>query len=211
MKKLLLTVALLGAVAASYGQGQVNIANSGRLISLDPLDGAIVALPGTSTAGTYTFVLLAAPSATTGFVPFTGTTMAEWNATEASLAAYTPQVYGTQAATAAGRVIFTPNPATLASVAAGTPSNLVLVGWKGTGTWDDIKALTAPAVGFAIGTSPVATLTPGGGPLPIPSLFSGDAGALAAGFAINEVIVPEPTSFALLGLGAAGLLIFRRR
>lgn len=210
MKKLLLTVALLGAVAASQAQGLINIANSGRLISFDPLEGATANLPGSSTAGTYTFVLLAAPATTTGFVPLAGNTGAAWNATEASLVGYTPTVYGTQHGTAAGRVVFTPSPSELPGFTPGSSVNLVLVGFKGTGTWDDIKN-AAPYPG-QVGVSPVATLTLGGGSLPIPSLFSGDAGSLAAGFAVNEmVIVPEPTSFALLGLGAAGLLIFRRR
>jgi len=44
-----------------------------------------------------------------------------------------------------------------------------------------------------------------------------DAGAPAQDFMLHNLrafsigIVPEPTSFALLGLGAAAMLIFRRR
>jgi hypothetical protein len=51
-------------------------------------------------------------------------------------------------------------------------------------------------INFTLGS----TILPGGG--------IGNAGLSPMGV---NVVVPEPTTFALLGLGAAGLLIFRRR
>jgi PEP-CTERM motif len=76
----------------------------------------------------------------------------------------------------------------------------------------------------AYGSSGVFTFTMGG-PITYPPMWSQTAGTWAPGtfplpqygagsmgaIGITVVPVPEPTSFALAGLGAAALLIFRRR
>jgi hypothetical protein len=42
-------------------------------------------------------------------------------------------------------------------------------------------------------------------------MFGTTPGTTVQGFMLNTVPVPEPSTFALAGLGAAALLIFRRR
>jgi len=208
MKKLLLTVALVAAVTAAYAQGNVSINNAGsaNFISIKPLAAALDTMPGSTAGGPYTFAVLYAPSTVTGFVPFTGTSPAAWNATEASLAGYNVAGYIANGATAIGRVGTTVM--NIPTTQPGDSVNLVMVGFKGTGTWADLVAAT-PAPAWA-GTSKLVTVTLGGGAISTPSFFGVGANQ-SQGFVINEVLVPEPTSFALLGLGAAGLLIFRRR
>jgi hypothetical protein len=61
------------------------------------------------------------------------------------------------------------------------------------------------------GVSGIASGAAGGGsPVPAPALplFGGTG---LQGFSMTPTTVPEPTSMALAGLGAAALLIFRRR
>lgn len=62
------------------------------------------------------------------------------------------------------------------------------------------------------GASTLLTMTlgnPGGSPPTSPSVITGLAGFQLVN--VEGVIVPEPSSFALLGLGALGMLIFRRK
>jgi hypothetical protein len=59
-----------------------------------------------------------------------------------------------------------------------------------------------------LGTSALGTALLGGGAIGTPSAFGVSPGQIG-GF--NVVPIPEPSSMALAGLGAAGLLLFRRR
>jgi hypothetical protein len=65
------------------------------------------------------------------------------------------------------------------------------------------------------GYSPIFTFTPSANPLVYNSLVNAGGTAqsswAAAPILVNHNPVPEPTSMALAGLGAASLLIFRRR
>jgi hypothetical protein len=94
---------------------------------------------------------------------------------------------------------------TLTPLAAGGSIDYVVMGWTGASTSFD-AALTANAMAnvsakFASTTgNPNATPIPGT-PTPIADTF--------AGMTLSPI--PEPSTFALAGLGAAALLIFRRR
>jgi hypothetical protein len=74
--------------------------------------------------------------------------------------------------------------------------------------WNSIYATPqeAAANGSAIGWSNPFQYASGNGPLSTPLGFSGSG---MTAFGVSPV--PEPTTFALAGLGAAALLIFRRR
>ena len=101
----------------------------------------------------------------------------------------------------------------------------MIVGWSanlGT-TWDAAKLSMANVGGLdplhqlLLWNLPVAFQAAGGGPssLPAVNLFGNQTAlpgaGLPSGFNLYLVPIPEPTSFALAGLGAAALLIFRRR
>lgn len=106
----------------------------------------------------------------------------------------------------------------------GTRDYYLIVGWSANlgSTWAQIAPLVAS--GFAgnsvqnayYGVSQLGNGYSGGGPfsLPAPSLFGVSTampGGITSGFDLNLVPVPEPSTFALAGLGAAAMMIFRRR
>jgi len=76
---------------------------------------------------------------------------------------------------------------------------LQVYGWEGSAA-DYASALQA---GVATGFTPVFSQITGGGALPVPSL-SGMPNLVLT-------VAPEPTTLALCGLGAASLLLFRRK
>jgi len=92
----------------------------------------------------------------------------------------------------------------ITGTAAGTTYTVYAIGWDATyGT---------PAAAIAAGGSPIGWAAPiqygATGSSGTPLTFSATAGWVT-GFGVQPV--PEPSTFALAGLGAAALLIFRRR
>ena len=204
MKKLLTLTVLLGVTAASFGQGVVNWVNtSSTLILLDP-DGAgaqpSVNLPVKTGASTsYDFGLFLAPA---GTAAPSGINDPAWTL----VTAYTGN---STAAAGAGRM-FNGGTASSATYLPGTSVAFIVRGWQTSvpgSTWDAAKAL-----GFtALGTSSLGSLIMGGGAFPIPSTFGVAAGQIGGFTLIGSGVVPEPSSMALAGLGAASMLLFRRR
>jgi hypothetical protein len=94
------------------------------------------------------------------------------------------------------------------SIAGGANAEYVIIGWTGSSvTYDEAFATYA-----FIGTSSMLTtttgnpsLTPPGSPTPLSLTFTG------IGYPQAIAPIPEPTGFALIGLGALLLTIFRRR
>jgi hypothetical protein len=195
MKKVLITIGLAAFVSGATAQGLINFLNSSA--SLYTVDGAARA----DTAGTFTFALFTAP---VGTVDPTAFNLAGGG------------VYAANQAVA-GR-LFGGVGVAVSGWAPGATQAFLVRGWssdQGT-TWAEVSAYynagswTGPGY---YGETPIA---PGGvaggfdgtGNLPNLNLFGGTQG-LAAG--PNLTIVPEPTSIVLAGLGAASLLMFRRR
>jgi hypothetical protein len=76
--------------------------------------------------------------------------------------------------------------------------------------WNDGNPDSGPSGWFGI--SDIAQdVVVGGGPYPVPTVFGPTVGYEIQGFTLNLYETPEPFTFALAGLGIAGLLIFRRR
>lgn len=96
--------------------------------------------------------------------------------------------------------------ATIAGFGFGTSVNFIIRAWQSTTGGNDWAA-ARNGISF-LGTSALGTISLGGGVLPIPAAFGVAAGQVG-GF--NVVPVPEPSSMVLAGLGAASLLLFRRR
>lgn len=204
MKKLLLTLALVGAVTAAYSQGSTQFSNSG-LYKLSVTDGlttnAVPITPGLMEYGMF-FFLGGSTAPTAG-----------------QMTLLTSQ-FGVNSTTGAGLI---------ASPTDGKSSvNLVTIpgssinesdvwvqfrAWSATFGTDWAAAKAAPGAYF--GQSAIRNVAPLGnttGPgIALWTFATGTNPALIPAFVIPLNIVPEPTSLALFGLGASALLIFRRR
>ena len=198
MKKLLALAALVGMTAMSYGQGQISWNNtSGTLISVGGT--SMPANSPVSSATTYWFGLFYAPVGTAAPASgLQGIDDPNWQLVSA-------YAQNSTAASGAGRFL-NPGNATIPGFAAGTSVNFIIRGWQSTSGGSDWAAAKS---GLAyIGNSALGTALLGGGAIPLPIAFGVGAGQVG-GF--NLVPVPEPSSMALAGLGAASLLLFRRR
>lgn len=128
--------------------------------------------------------------------------------TESSLAAATPT---TTFRTGSAAGVVAPLTATLASVPLDAPlATVQLRVWDNSSgnyaTW--AQAETAWLAGtIAAGKSPLLQVSAIGGTLNAPPYLAG----LQSFNIYSTTIIPEPGTFALLGLGALGMLIFRRK
>jgi len=199
MKKLAAILCLSALTTGAFAQGLVNFFNSSTTLSSTSASGTAVATSGA--AGSYYYGLLTSDTPTGAFT-FSG-------------------AYATNLAVA-GRFTGGANVAVTGWAAGATKSYEVAI-WSASLGHDFNPAwLTASANdpvwgnGGVFGLSSIATGISGGAGVPAsPSynLFGGATG-IQNGFTANVVsggVVPEPTSMALAGLGAAALLIFRRR
>ena len=214
MKKLL-TIALLGAAASlSYGQGSVNF-SAGALPATRIWTNSVPGGPNTgsiSGAGNYYFALFVSP--VSNGTNYSLSSSLDPTGAGFSLVNSPIGAYGTN--TVLGRM--NGNPTTdgtlVAGFAPGTSANFVVVGWSANIAGPDWTAFRAWTQGGAVqgwaGHSSVAEAVQlGGGLIPQGTIFGGGAGQ-ATGFGLT-LPIPEPSTFALAGLGAAALVIFRRR
>jgi hypothetical protein len=187
MKKLAALLCLGALATGAFAQGTVTFNNNPATL-MSATIGGNTAATAAGAAGSYYYGLLTSLTGAAGSFTFSG-------------------VYGTNNA-AAGR--FTGGTATLASIAPGTAFSFEVAGWSASlgATFDPNWLTTAPNGLF--GLSGVGTATAGGGTPPAPPGIIFGATGLTSGFNMTSP-VPEPTSMALAGLGAAALLIFRRR
>jgi len=214
MKKLLTLAALVGAASLSFGQGYVNFANTST--SRVSTNGTVVGLTS-GAIGSWYYALLTAPSTQ--------------NSVDASLSGWTFGAYGTNTAGVGRMTGNTTTDGAGGSVAGTTPSSTadyVIVGWSANlGTdWQAVfsgrPTSLVPNTGGQIGSATWAGASSGWYGI---SVVSQDLPSAPATGPFNPVwgasgvpnltlslyVVPEPTSFALLGLGGAALMIFRRR
>lgn len=197
MKKLALTLCLIVTATVAMAQGTVKFANSST--TLVSVDGAATG----TTPGTYFYGLFTAPVGTTDPLAFTFS-----------------GVYATNTA-AAGRFQGGPNTGvTVPGWATSDTRAFIVAGWSANLGHDYQAAWAqpgffAPGAGYYFGWSGIGTGAAGGtdaGGNPVPVLVTfGAAPAITTGFGLPMLPVPEPTTMALAGLGAAALLIFRRR
>jgi len=206
MKKLLALAVLAGMTSASFGQGIINFANN---------NSTQVRTNGTVVAGTsqFYFALFRASSTQNTITTSLDPTLNGW----------TFVAMGTN--TAAGRfsgntttegVVVTPTaPSTDDYAVAGWSANIGSTWAEARLFWNngqhDAGAMAGTSGWFAInggvGNDIIANPTAG----TINSPF-GTAAGLIPGFSLNFIqAVPEPSTIALAGLGAAALVIFRRR
>jgi len=209
MKKLLLTAALVAGTISVFAQGTVNFNNSFGTTIVRILDTNGLGAGTGSGQGTNFFAQLywAAGSATdsttlqkvgypvnlrssanAGLVQTTGTTTLGVSPVSATV--------------------------TLSPLAPGGAATLQIRAWWGGGgiypAYYD-NSLADPNQNARFGQSALVYLAATGNPNAEPPGTPTDLAGLA-GFQLTKVtIIPEPTTFALAGLGAAAVLIFRRR
>lgn len=197
MKKLAAILCLSALTTGAFAQGLVNFFNNTTTLVSSSESGSPQAINGT--AGQWYFGLLTAAAGTTDPTKFTFA-----------------GAYATNQAVA-GR-FFGGAGVKVAGWAAGASMAYEIAGWSSSlgptfnSAWLTMTANQFSSVGV-FGLSGIGTGAAGGatgtGTLPNYNLFGGTG--LTSGFNLSPVGVPEPTSMALAGLGAAALLIFRRR
>lgn len=202
MKKTLVTIALAALTASSFAQGTVNILNnlSGQFRA--PIYGPESLDPSSSKSGNTAAGLPAGATVYTGpLLSGTGFTFAVYSGAVSvvdpnALTLLTTAVFRT--GSAAGLIT-----SQLAFVVPGSAEGgsvkMQVRAWdnaNGTLTWD---------TALVKGSSAMFTQALGGGPL-LPTDMTG-----WQSFNVYGTVVPEPSTFILAGLGAAALLIFRRR
>jgi hypothetical protein len=196
MKKTLLTLALVATTVAAFAQGKVSFGNDSLHLFVFgntlPQDASQAGL-GIQTN------LASGVSLIAGL--YAGT-----SSTSLTLQSATTLISGPGAYTGLdpGRMTSRQQ---LLTIAGGVPQWFQIVVYDfGDATPGDAQG------GLYWGASPLFQVTPGTS-LSYPSIMPGGPGAstLAASLPIVVNAVPEPSSFALAGLGMASLLIFRRR
>jgi hypothetical protein len=234
MKKLLTTVALLGVASLAFGQGEVNFQNgtTSRIVTNSAVGGGSTGSTFSSVVSpnAYYYVLFAAPNSVTSVngtaTAFSGTAGNNyvWFDTAWSIASYNNSgtiVYGYATNTSLGRLAGI-NATADSGVYVQYPqlayASFVIVGWSAAigstigqvETW--YNSGSPASIGWigesAVSGQNIQVLGDGSGAPG--TILSGAAGFIGP-FMMGEVPVPEPSTFALAGLGAAALLIFRRR
>jgi hypothetical protein len=202
MKKVLLTLAAVACAASVFAQGTVVFNNrvTGTLITHVYLGGnsqlagnGPTDLPAGSTAWGAEFVPLAGSGYTAALLAGPDLLQATPTTTFRT---------GTGAGFLAGITV------TLQGVAKDAPSaQMQMVAWDNKGgtitDWTAAKAAWQ-AGQIAAGASPIFTVASIGGDFNVPPYMTGLQ-------SFNIYLIPEPSTFALAGLGAAALMIFRRR
>jgi hypothetical protein len=117
---------------------------------------------------------------------------------------------GPYSATGSGGVV-------VPGIAVGANASLVLIGWDvahgGSTVQSFITAFNAGTAGLLYGRSAIGNIVLGNGSTPPDSNLFGTTAGQVGGFSMGTIgaVIPEPATFALAGLGAAAMLIFRRR
>jgi len=193
MKKVLLTLALVAVTAASFAQGKISMVNDanhavtwGGSSVLKPSD---VALAGTLVDG------LTPLGASLTIDLFGGA-----NAGSMTLQQSTVMSVGGLPG------IFGPRNFTSANLPGGSVAQMQI---KIRET-SFATAELAQAGGAYYGFSPIFSFTPSA-TIAFANLAIGGGSTWATGPVLVQAVVPEPSSMALAGIGAASLLIFRRR
>lgn len=212
MKKLLLTTAAVLLTVGVYAQGTVTFANASNTSGLNAANRQVTfgttatafnaaLAAGANVSSNYAGVNMAGLRAALLYAPTTVTDLAQF-----SLASFPANAYPTlRTSTSAVAGSWFASTATLATIAAGQTANLVAVVWD---TAFAASPLDAAAKNGLYGTSAIFQYTVPGGSTPAPAEFLMQN---LRGFTVEAAVIPEPTSFALLGLGAAAMLILRRR
>jgi hypothetical protein len=209
MKNLIALAALIGATSLSFGQGYVSFYNSSiSLVSVGTWPGldfpTTVAPAG---VGNYYYELLVAPTA--------------YTTTDPSLDGWTDTgVLGESTATAGRMMGYTYTDSTgcyIPGYAANSSANFVVFGWSAdAGTtfaqawanWDNGLPMDYAQFGISSVATDIPLSVAGG---PYNDVWGRSSVGQIQGMVLTDLVVPEPGTMALAGVGAAVLLTLRRR
>lgn len=212
--------AIVGVAGYTYGQGQIVFgATASASTQVSTNNGTVGKILGA--AGEWEFALFR--TSNTNKVDVNGTTstsgkplVTPWTDPGWTFTGITATNTG-----GAGRFAVTDSSAvgyvTVSGAAAGTFQNFVIYGWNtavGGGTLASlINAYNSGAAGLLGGSSGIAVALQMGdnGATVFNNNVIGGLSYQTLGWQLAPVVVPEPATFALAGLGAAAMLIFRRR
>jgi len=211
MKKTLLTIAVLALTVSSFAQGTLYVGNNffGRFRA--PIYGPELASPGTSISGQSSLGL---PS---GDAVYSGPLLQGTNFTFAvyygpsfvidpgQLTLLTTTTFRTAAGDVLPAGLIYSYDVVVPGILPGETAKLQVRVWDNDGglfnSWDRASTKEQSAMFSSL---PLGGLIPGGGILHNPEMTGWTSFGLT-------VAIPEPKTFVLAGLGAAALLIFRRR
>lgn len=199
MKKYLSILAVTALAASAFAQGTVSFVNNSASIVKAGTDlASAVAIPAN---GGYV-QLLWAPSGTAA-TPYTAGSLTDWLAANPGWAAIDASIKAV--GPAAGR--FNAGAITVPTATPGAPIQAAVAAWQGNFASFNAAAAAQAATGisssFAVATGNPTTTPPG-----TAASITG-AGQFTGVTALS--IIPEPSALTLAGLGAAALMIFRRR
>jgi len=239
MKKLVLTtLALAVGGSLAFSQGIVDIVNNSAGITTNNLSGGTGIAGGTSGSWDYevldlTSTAYAALSASqqTNLTTMTAGVLSEFDlwtdstVSGANTSLHAGGINGAASATAANWAA----PATGNSYGQGAGYDYyAIIGWSANeGSWLTVSNVLAGASTWAVSgagnygffgvSSVVYNYAGNGGSAPSVSLWGTSAATGLAGsgglttFSLNSIVVPEPTTLALAGLGGLSMLFLRRR
>jgi len=222
MKKLIAStvagVSLLALTATSYAQGEFQFQNntSASAVTYGPTTQALGFTPGTrvfgAVGGTWEYGVYLGAAGSTSFSQLTlfDTTLSLASANSASALAglISGGAVGVTGSSAGTPVTGNGNVAGGITLQAGTTYVVEVAAWTHADGGSLAAALASNDPSAMVGSSGLGSVTATTTPTPIAQLFGTSAGQLG-GFSVNTV--PEPTTIALGGLGAAALLFYRRR
>ena len=209
MRKFSAVVLLIGMATGALAQGTVILQNQTGLVRqwASWSDSTPISVPKNGA-----FIeLIAAPTGTALSTPLGSHNASGFNPNYSSLSGFLAANPGWAVAggvypIAFGAGLFNSGTVTINNIAEGANAEYVIIGWTGAFTSYDAAFASGSSM---VGQSAIAT-TATGDPLatPVPG-FPVSLRGTFGGF--PQAIIPEPTSFALAGLGLAALLVFRRR
>lgn len=206
MKRTLTTLILGLVVCSSFAQGTLTFNNSSlTLISTNSVEGGPPTGPTSSVLGSYFYAMFTAPVSVT---TYGGVNDANWTLRETAT---------NTAAASGGRLVGGQPPTALPG---GSTVNFIILGWEahlGTSWAQALNNLNSPFLEFYwLGQSAIGMNAIFNDPAaaPVNGAFGTTGGPVVPGFVVNFNYgpnTPEPSCLVISGLGAALLLLNRRR